>query len=188
MAHGLGYRVRIPGLLKGLVVLLGVGVVRSLGVQLHASSADATNPRGRRAEGVEVAEAHELWSVGTCVGRVAFIQMVRCRIVHPAIFGPYPMSTRRRLGATPSHEKCLGRGSSAASIDNLSGAPARRHAEGCTSARARGLHELPALVVKRSATVTRTEEIDLWSSPLVFGLLILLITIEWIVRKYSELK
>jgi hypothetical protein len=47
---------------------------------------------------------------------------------------------------------------------------------------------LPAAVTNRSARLTSLQEVDLWSSPLIFALLVLLITIEWIVRKVSELK
>ena len=50
------------------------------------------------------------------------------------------------------------------------------------------LDELPAALTRRTARLTSFKEVDLWSSPLFFGLLILFITIEWIVRKVSELK
>ena len=50
------------------------------------------------------------------------------------------------------------------------------------------LDQLPAAITERSARLTSLAEVELWSSPLVFALLVLLITIEWIVRKYSELK
>jgi len=50
------------------------------------------------------------------------------------------------------------------------------------------LEQLPAAVTNRSARLTSLREVDLWSSPLIFALLVLLITIEWIVRKVSELK
>ena len=48
--------------------------------------------------------------------------------------------------------------------------------------------QLPAAITRRTARLISLKEVDLWSSPLIFALLILLITIEWIVRKFSELK
>lgn len=50
------------------------------------------------------------------------------------------------------------------------------------------LTELPAAVTKRSAELRSVKEVDLWSSPLAFVILILLLTSEWILRKFSELK
>ena len=50
------------------------------------------------------------------------------------------------------------------------------------------LDQLPAAITRRTARLISLKEVDLWSSPLIFALLILLITIEWIVRKFSELK
>ena len=50
------------------------------------------------------------------------------------------------------------------------------------------LKELPAAITDRSARLTSLREIELWSSPLLFGLIILILAAEWIVRKISELK
>ncbi|MEO1824910.1 MAG: hypothetical protein ABGZ31_04330 [Roseibacillus sp.] len=50
------------------------------------------------------------------------------------------------------------------------------------------LKELPAAITDRSARLTSLREIELWSSPLFFGLIILILAAEWIVRKISELK
>ncbi len=50
------------------------------------------------------------------------------------------------------------------------------------------LDQLPAAITRRTARLISLKEVDLWSSPLIFALLILLITIEWIGRKFSELK
>ena len=50
------------------------------------------------------------------------------------------------------------------------------------------LGQLPSALTERTARLTSLREVDLWSSPLFFVLLILLITTEWIIRKVSELK
>lgn len=50
------------------------------------------------------------------------------------------------------------------------------------------LAQLPAAITNRSARLSKLKEVDLWSSPLFFVVLILLLTLEWIVRKVSELK
>jgi len=50
------------------------------------------------------------------------------------------------------------------------------------------LDQLPSVLTDRSARLTNLKEVELWSSPLYFGLLILILTLEWIVRKMSELK
>ena len=50
------------------------------------------------------------------------------------------------------------------------------------------LGQLPPALTERTARLTSLREVDLWSSPLFFALLILLITTEWIIRKVSELK
>ena len=50
------------------------------------------------------------------------------------------------------------------------------------------LEDLPAAITERSAQLTSLREIELWSSPLFFCLIILVLVAEWIVRKLSELK
>ena len=50
------------------------------------------------------------------------------------------------------------------------------------------LKELPDTIMDRSASLTSLREIELWSSPLFFGLIILILAAEWIGRKISELK
>ncbi len=47
---------------------------------------------------------------------------------------------------------------------------------------------LPAAITNRTAKVTTQREIELWASPLSFILLMLLLTGEWVLRKFSELK
>lgn len=47
---------------------------------------------------------------------------------------------------------------------------------------------LPEVLDARRAVQRSSMEVDLWTSPLVFAILVVLITIEWIVRKLSELK
>lgn len=51
-----------------------------------------------------------------------------------------------------------------------------------------GLGELPAAITNRTASVTQKSEVDLFASPLVFAFILLLITMEWVLRKFSELK
>lgn len=51
-----------------------------------------------------------------------------------------------------------------------------------------GLEQLPAALTERSARLTSLKEVELWCSPLFFGLIVLVLTAEWIVRKFSELK
>ncbi len=48
--------------------------------------------------------------------------------------------------------------------------------------------QLPAALTERSARLTSLKEVELWCSPLFFGLIVLVLTAEWIVRKFSELK
>ena len=48
--------------------------------------------------------------------------------------------------------------------------------------------QLPASLTKRSALLVGMREVDLWSSPLFFSLIILVLTSEWVGRKLSELK
>lgn len=51
-----------------------------------------------------------------------------------------------------------------------------------------GLEQLPAILTERSARLTSLKEVELWCTPLFFGLIVLILTVEWIVRKFSELK
>ncbi|MBI1840496.1 MAG: VWA domain-containing protein [Verrucomicrobia bacterium] len=50
------------------------------------------------------------------------------------------------------------------------------------------LHKLPDLLNAKTEKVRSPLEIDLWSSPLVFLLLIALASVEWVLRKLSYLK
>lgn len=50
------------------------------------------------------------------------------------------------------------------------------------------LRELPAAITERRTRLTSLMEIELWSSPLFFGLILLILVAEWVVRKVSELK
>ena len=50
------------------------------------------------------------------------------------------------------------------------------------------LHRLPDLITERTSRVSSFRETDIWSTPLFFLLLMLLLSSEWIVRKVSELK
>lgn len=50
------------------------------------------------------------------------------------------------------------------------------------------LQDLPEAITRRTAQLRSVKEVDLWSSPLIFAILILLLTAEWILRKFSELK
>lgn len=47
---------------------------------------------------------------------------------------------------------------------------------------------LPAMITNRTTTMTKLAEVPVWASPLVLGLLLLVLTSEWILRKLSELK
>ena len=50
------------------------------------------------------------------------------------------------------------------------------------------LHKLPGMAMLEPAKVTISREAEIWNSPLYLLLLLLPITIEWFMRKFSELK
>ena len=50
------------------------------------------------------------------------------------------------------------------------------------------LHTLPDNIQARSERIRSTIDVDLWSSPLYFALMIAVVSAEWIVRKTSGLK
>ena len=50
------------------------------------------------------------------------------------------------------------------------------------------LVDLPAMAAPRPATISVSREAALWSSPLFLILLLLPLTAEWVIRKFSHLK
>jgi hypothetical protein len=50
------------------------------------------------------------------------------------------------------------------------------------------LHKLPDNIVAAPRIERSTRPIDLWDKPLFFLLLLLVVTVEWVVRKFSYLK
>jgi uncharacterized membrane protein len=50
------------------------------------------------------------------------------------------------------------------------------------------LRRLPEIIGRRADKVTSTQEVELWSSPLCFLVLLALVTTEWILRKLYQLK
>jgi hypothetical protein len=50
------------------------------------------------------------------------------------------------------------------------------------------LYKLPDAVKLKTETVRSTIELDLWSTPLILGLMIAVATAEWVLRKLSQLK
>ena len=52
----------------------------------------------------------------------------------------------------------------------------------------RDFERVPSFLAERSARVASIREVDLWSSPLFFALIMLVLSAEWIGRKLSELK
>jgi len=54
--------------------------------------------------------------------------------------------------------------------------------------REESLHGLPELIRSRTERVQSPLEVELWSSPLCFLILIALVTAEWLLRKWSHLK
>jgi hypothetical protein len=54
--------------------------------------------------------------------------------------------------------------------------------------REENLHELPARIARKAEKVRSPMEVELWSSPLYFILILLVVTVEWILRKLSYLK
>ena len=52
----------------------------------------------------------------------------------------------------------------------------------------RDFERVPSFLTERSARVASIREVDLWSSPLFFALIMLVLSAEWIGRKLSELK
>ncbi|MBM3847954.1 MAG: VWA domain-containing protein [Verrucomicrobia bacterium] len=61
-------------------------------------------------------------------------------------------------------------------------------ASGGAFLREEDLHRLPDMLNARTEKVRSPLEVELWASPLVFILLMALVTAEWIVRKFSFLK
>jgi hypothetical protein len=54
--------------------------------------------------------------------------------------------------------------------------------------REEGLHKLPDAIKAKTERVRSPLEVELWASPLYFILMLLLITVEWVLRKLSHLK
>jgi hypothetical protein len=54
--------------------------------------------------------------------------------------------------------------------------------------REENLHELPDRVASRTERILSPFEVELWSSPLYFLLILLVVTTEWVLRKLSYLK
>jgi hypothetical protein len=50
------------------------------------------------------------------------------------------------------------------------------------------LHKLPGTIVSRTERVKSPVEVELWSSPLYFMLMLLVLSGEWVLRKMSQLK
>ena len=50
------------------------------------------------------------------------------------------------------------------------------------------INNLPAAIGNKTARVQTQTQTDLWASPLIFILIILTITTEWVMRKFAELK
>ena len=50
------------------------------------------------------------------------------------------------------------------------------------------LHELPGAIKAERVGVQSRMELELWSTPLYFILILLVVTVEWVVRKFSYLK
>ena len=54
--------------------------------------------------------------------------------------------------------------------------------------REENLHTLPARIARKTEKVRSPMEVELWSSPLYFLLILLVVTVEWVLRKLSYLK
>lgn len=54
--------------------------------------------------------------------------------------------------------------------------------------REENLHELAESISAKKVTVDSRREVELWATPLYFILIMLVVTIEWVVRKFSHLK
>ena len=50
------------------------------------------------------------------------------------------------------------------------------------------LPTLPQAITEKTATTITQSQASLWASPLIFILIILTITTEWVMRKFAELK
>ncbi|HKQ37820.1 MAG TPA: hypothetical protein VJ063_07060, partial [Verrucomicrobiae bacterium] len=50
------------------------------------------------------------------------------------------------------------------------------------------LHKLPETISQRTEKVRSPLEVELWSSPFYFLLLLSVVTAEWVLRKFSYLK
>ncbi|MGB0582321.1 MAG: hypothetical protein ACPGVU_21725, partial [Limisphaerales bacterium] len=54
--------------------------------------------------------------------------------------------------------------------------------------REENIHQLPDRIAQRTEKVRSPMEVELWSSPLYFLLILLIVTVEWVVRKLVYLK
>jgi hypothetical protein len=50
------------------------------------------------------------------------------------------------------------------------------------------LHKLVETIASNPATVESRLELELWATPLYFLLILLVVTVEWVLRKWSYLK
>ena len=50
------------------------------------------------------------------------------------------------------------------------------------------LHELTGAIKAKRVGVQSRMEVELWATPLYFILILLVVTVEWVVRKFSYLK
>ncbi len=54
--------------------------------------------------------------------------------------------------------------------------------------REENLHELVDSIKRKKVTVPSREEVELWATPLYFLMILLVVTVEWVIRKFSHLK
>jgi hypothetical protein len=50
------------------------------------------------------------------------------------------------------------------------------------------LYKLPEAIRKKNEAVKSTLDVELWSSPIYFGAILLVVTVEWVLRKTMQLK
>jgi hypothetical protein len=71
---------------------------------------------------------------------------------------------------------------------NIAGLTAMAKTSGGAFFREEDLYKLPDSVSKKAEKVRSSVDVDLWASPLYFGLLMAIVMVEWLLRKLSQLK
>ena len=102
-------------------------------------------------------------------------------------FGLQYFVKRYLCGPVVTEDKILAVGSTS-EVDVLTDENTTRIDAGGRFFREENLHELAESISVKKVTVDSRREVELWATPLYFILIMLVVTIEWVVRKFSHLK